>query len=798
MIQLRMTRKFQPRGEAAEKSYDKPFTPDIVATDLAELFAKHKDFLELVPQHERWNVYYTIGHASESASGPGRTWRRQDVIPFDIDGIDVTADGVYDPRYVTLFAKALKIDIDKCVVVMSGNGLQFIVQPSNEKFTPTDVQFFKTNKSHYKMILNKIKLEYDRAGLPAKMDDSSFAFNRILRFPGTENRKPERGPPRQAVLVKGKLVAQDFEMHKILDLPQLKDADFMPPAALKRFAVDVYAVEAGCNFLKHCKEHPEDVVEPEWYAMLSIVSRLKRPGEDEAVARAKCHEYSKDHPNYDEHNTDAKIDHAIHASGPRMCANIETMFDGCTSCPNYKKVPTPICIKSDGFIATADSGFYMAGRGGALIPQFEDLRRHYDKAAPYRVNSTSGAVYTYDGRRYVQATEIEMRNFADANFDPKPKEAYVAEFTAAVTRTNIVRQEWFQNTTAGKINFKNGTLDTKTKLLTEHTPAAGFLYCLPFDFDPLAKCPTFDKFMDDVTLKDEHLQSMLLEFVGYGICDREYWLQRALLLVGEGSNGKSTFLDVVKLLAGGENTSVMSLSDLQQATERHNLEGKLINVSDEMPDYGFKSTEIFKKLMGGEVTTRRLYQNAVGMKNNTKFIFACNELPSTNDVSHGMLRRMAIVPFTATFRMGDNADPYILDKMRGELSGIFNRVYKHYRELKKRGNLIESITSAQELERYKEGVDRVGTWIKETLRWNGKWDDTVGYVKINDVFENYHSDCKRSEEKPVSKYNFTKHIRRQLDHFNERYVRRAEGDERPYVLRGVWFDKDKTKGHDRY
>jgi putative DNA primase/helicase len=289
-----------------------------------------------------------------------------------------------------------------------------------------------------------------------------------------------------------------------------------------------------------------------------------------------------------------------------------------------------------------------------------------------------------------------------------------------------------------------------------------------------------------------------LEFIGYTVCDQNYWLQKGLLLVGEGSNGKSTFLKIVEALAGRENTSFLSIGDLHQETTRSGLEGKLVNISDELPNYSLKNTEMFKKLMGGSATARKLYQDAGDMDNTAKFIFSCNELPMTTDVSHGMFRRLAIVPFAATFKMGDNADVFILDRMRAELPGIFNRVYRHYQKLKKRGNLIESVRSNEELARYQEGVDRVGTWIKENLRWNGKWDDTVGFVKINDVFENYHSDCKRSEEKPVSKDHFTRHLHRQLDHFNERYVRRADGDDRPYVLRGVWFDKDKTKGHDRY
>lgn len=94
--------------------------------------------------------------------------------------------------------------------------------------------------------------------------------------------------------------------------------------------------------------------------------------------------------------------------------------------------------------------------------------------------------------------------------------------------------------------------------------------------------------MRNITCGDEQLEKLLLEFVGYAICDRDYWLQKAILLIGEGSNGKSTFLNVIKSLAGWENVSFLSLYEIQSETSRLHLEEAAQHFR-RAPNYNFKT-----------------------------------------------------------------------------------------------------------------------------------------------------------------------------------------------------------------
>ncbi len=794
MIQLRSVRTWSPKGQGEQK-VDKPLVDNIVTDSIATLFKNYETFLERIPESERWNIYYTLG---ETNADTKRDWHAQEVLPFDIDDI-VDADGNFDERlYLDTLFGVLGVDREKCAVVASGNGLQILIQLET-KIESKD--YFRRNSKTYKALCDSLQKALDALGLKGTVDASSFAHNRIMRMPGTENRKAGRESRRARLIYGRDLSPQPFYMAPTAaDLPDpkaTKAKDALTEKQLSFFAIDTPAVVAddGCQFIKWARENPGDLQEPQWYAMLSVVGRL-------ADGRQLAHSYSSAHAGYSEVETDRKLDQALEASGPRTCDNIDHLWGQCQTCPHFKKVPSPVSIKSESFIATDKSGFYLLTKSGGLSPQFEDLRRYFQREHPYRTHAKSGAVYVFNEKKYGSWSQTELRNYSHEKFNPKPADHHTQEFCSWVNRTNLIESNWFVDSTRGRINFANGVYDLTDGGLSPHAAHLGFLYVLPYDYAPAAVCPTFDQFMRNITCGDEQLEKLLLEFVGYALCDRDYWLQKAILLIGEGSNGKSTFLNVVKALAGWENVSFLSLHEIQSETSRLHLEGKLINVSDELPNYNFKNTELLKKLLGGTMTMRKLYHDSVMVENTTKFIFAGNGMPSTDDVSDGLFRRLVIVPFKAKFKLEPTsdgtvqpADTKLFSRMTAELPGIFNRVMRHYQELKARGYLIESVQAAKELATYKEETDRIGSWATEHLYWNGAWDDTVPYVEVNTVFERYVSDAKRSEERPISKFHFTKRLKRQIDHWDERYSRKRIGQEKPYILRGVEFRKETSKDH---
>jgi len=97
------------------------------------------------------------------------------------------------------------------------------------------------------------------------------------------------------------------------------------------------------------------------------------------------------------------------------------------------------------------------------------------------------------------------------------------------------------------LNFRNGTLDLETLKLKPHDPKDNFRHVLDFDYDPLAKCQTFDSVLSSA-LPSEHSE-FFLRIMGYALAGtgRE---QKMFFFIGGGQNGKSTLVEAVSDLFG--------------------------------------------------------------------------------------------------------------------------------------------------------------------------------------------------------------------------------------------------------
>ena len=139
---------------------------------------------------------------------------------------------------------------------------------------------------------------------------------------------------------------------------------------------------------------------------------------------------------------------------------------------------------------------------------------------------------------------------------------------------------------------------------------------------------------------DQEMADTLEEYGGYCISGDVPRLQKAMVLLGSGANGKSVFLDVLQAVAGKANYSTVMARDLGHDTKRYSLVGKLFNVSEEVHRTAFTNTDILKALInGGSLRYKKLYSQPFETKVNTKLIMAANELPPTEDRTDGFFRR---------------------------------------------------------------------------------------------------------------------------------------------------------------
>lgn len=187
-------------------------------------------------------------------------------------------------------------------------------------------------------------------------------------------------------------------------------------------------------------------------------------------------------------------------------------------------------------------------------------------------------------------------------------------------------------------------------------------------YDPkIRKCEVVDKFMARVTENDSEIEDLIYEMIGYCLIPTSKF-QKSFILFGDGSNGKSTLLDMIISLLGDYNVSSLSFKEINHNFKLAEITDKLANIGDDISDEYITDSSIFKKLVTGEeITVEKKHEQPYKIRNTATIIFATNNLPNMQDKSNGMVRRLCIIPFNALITKKDpDFDPFIIDKLTSD------------------------------------------------------------------------------------------------------------------------------------
>ncbi len=302
------------------------------------------------------------------------------------------------------------------------------------------------------------------------------------------------------------------------------------------------------------------------------------------------------------------------------------------------------------------------------------------------------------------------------------------------------------------INLKNGLYDLKEDKFKPHTPSLLSTVQIPVDYDESAKCPMINKFLSEI-VSQEHIPS-LLEWIGYSMIPNNK-MQKAVMLLGCGANGKSVFLNLLTEFIGIKNTSGESLQDLEKDRfSKANLYGKLLNICPDISDSKIYDNSQFKVLTGNEkqIKGEKKGQQAFYFDNTARLIFSANDLPPVKNAGYAYYRRWMLFEFPNKFE-GKNADKNLIDKLttEEELSGLFNIALK---QLLENGEFSYHKT-IEEVERmYRLKSDSVAAFADECVMMS--MDNTLKAL----VYDAYVNWCIKNGEKPESNVTFGKKFTR--------------------------------------
>lgn len=308
------------------------------------------------------------------------------------------------------------------------------------------------------------------------------------------------------------------------------------------------------------------------------------------------------------------------------------------------------------------------------------------------------------------------------------------------------------------LNVLNGVIDVKNKDLLPHSDAFYFKYVIPIEYNSDAKCPRFMEFLDFVFQGDQELIDITAEIYGYCLLGGDPFLHKAFVLLGDGRNGKSTWLHVLRKLLGENNCSSVSVGLLNKPFSAVRLDGKLANITGELPT-GKLDSEIFKTAIGGEyISASHKGKDEYELKVESRFVFACNDMPKFGDTTTGMWEKLYMIPFNR-YITPEERDIGIFKRLEGELSGILNFSLDGLQRLLKRKRLNNPTAVNNLLKDYREESDSVYEFYKENIIIDKEF--STQRLTLKDLRASYLAFCRKNDiNYPVSSKQLSKRMRR--------------------------------------
>ncbi|PFM73578.1 DNA primase family protein [Bacillus cereus] len=302
---------------------------------------------------------------------------------------------------------------------------------------------------------------------------------------------------------------------------------------------------------------------------------------------------------------------------------------------------------------------------------------------------------------------------------------------------------------------KNGVFNLETWQLEDFTPEIITRNKIPVAYVPGAYYEVTDKTFNKIAVNDKKIRAILEEILGY-ILFRRNEFAATFILTGDGSNGKSSYLKIIRKLIGSDNASSLDLNELDQRFKTAELFGKLANIGDDIGKGYIKESSIFKKLSTGEtLNVERKGKDPFDFTNYAKLIFSANEMPRINDFSDGLGRRLQIVPFKAKFTPNDDDyDPFITDKLLSDesMQYVLNLALKSLKRLLVEKKFTTSKAVEDELIKYQEENNPIISFVNNE-------DVELERAVVGDVYLQYKVYCAENGFQCVSNVNFSKQVK---------------------------------------
>jgi len=230
---------------------------------------------------------------------------------------------------------------------------------------------------------------------------------------------------------------------------------------------------------------------------------------------------------------------------------------------------------------------------------------------------------------------------------------------------------FFECATAG-LGFADGFLVGQRLELVPHAPANRCRHRYDFAYRDAvtAPCERWLRALGEWGLTARQ-QAWLAEWTGVALLGLATKAGKALMLTGEGRNGKSTCMDVITGLFPPTWRAAVSPHDMSERFRLAALAGARINAVADIPARELLDVAALKGVItGDELLGERKHRDPFLFRARAGHVWSCNELPRIADDTDGAWRRLAALPFGERVAEGVT-EPHLAERiLADERAGI--------------------------------------------------------------------------------------------------------------------------------
>ena len=410
----------------------------------------------------------------------------------------------------------------------------------------------------------------------------------------------------------------------------------------------------------------------------------------------------------------------------------------------------------------------------------------------FRYNYTDKCFLYWDGRRWAADLDGCAERAADAAIEAMRQEAeyyaktdddlakafgkHIRSSRSNKSKTNMLKElqhkvpilPYQLDKHKMAFNVPNGTLSLRSGRLIEHDRSHLITKLSPIEYTDNADCPMWTRFLNDIFAGDKELIRYIQKAVGYSMTG-DTSEQCVFFLFGTGSNGKSTFLEVLHSIFGDYVMNIQPETIMVKNTAGNGINSDIARlkgarlVTTVEPNEGVRLNEgLIKQLTGDDtVTARKLYGNEFEFKPEFKLWMATNHKPIIRGTDEGIWRRIHMIPFTVHIP-DERKDRQLKEKLEREFPAILRWAVEGcllwQREGLKQPRAVLDMTRD-----YRREMDVISGFIDDRCEVGEGF-----YAKSSELYGAYSAWCEVNTEYKMSNTKFSVELEKRFQKVSRR------------------------------